>query len=224
VKQNTDLLIFDWDGTLFDSIDWIVECLKAASTATGLSVPSEREARSVIGLSLQSALETLYPGEDEETAMRLVMHYREIYHTRPLSSLGLYEGVHELLQGLKAAGYRLAVATGKARSGLDAALDETGTRHYFETTRCADETASKPDPQMLWEILEALEVERDRAVMIGDSLHDLRMAQRAGMRAIGVSQGANQHEELLSLSPVLCIPKIVDLHPHFVQPIDPFQE
>ncbi len=211
MRQETDLLIFDWDGTLFDSIDWIVTCLQQAARVTGLREPGQREARSVIGLSLQSALDALYPGEDEATAHRLVANYREVYHTRPLSSLGLYQGVPELLEALRLEGYRLAVATGKARSGLDAALDETGIRHLFDATRCADETASKPDPLMIEEILEELGITKSRAVMVGDSLHDLRMADRAGIRAIGVSQGANDHEELMALSPVFCIPEINQL-------------
>jgi phosphoglycolate phosphatase len=211
MRHETDLLIFDWDGTLFDSIEWIVTCLQQAARQTGLREPSQREARAVIGLSLQAALDTLYPGEDEATAHRLVAHYRDVYHTRPLSSLGLYQGVPELLTALREEGYQLAVATGKARSGLDAALDETGIRHLFDATRCADETASKPDPLMVEEILEELQVAKDRALMIGDSLHDLRMADRAGIRAIGVSQGANDHEELMSLSPVFCIAEIHEL-------------
>ncbi|MEY4684508.1 MAG: hypothetical protein RLZ25_967 [Pseudomonadota bacterium] len=211
MRHETDLLIFDWDGTLFDSIEWIVSCLQQAARQTGLREPSQREARAVIGLSLQAALDTLYPGEDEATAHRLVAHYRDVYHTRPLSSLGLYQGVPELLTALREEGFQLAVATGKARSGLDAALDETGIRHLFDATRCADETASKPDPLMVEEILEELQVAKDRALMIGDSLHDLRMADRAGIRAIGVSQGANDHEELMSLSPVFCIAEIHEL-------------
>lgn len=211
MREDTDLLIFDWDGTLFDSIDWIVTCLQQAARKTGLSEPEEREARSVIGLCLKSALETLYPGADEATASRLMANYREVYHTRPLSSLGLYAGVRELLFNLKEAGYQLAIATGKARSGLDPALEVTGTRHFFDATRCADETASKPDPLMLEEILEELAVKPTRALMVGDSLHDLRMAQRAGMRAVGVTQGANERDELMTLSPLLCIADIREL-------------
>lgn len=216
MRGETDLLIFDWDGTLFDSIDWIVACLQQAAVTTGLREPSQREARSVIGLSLKAALDTLYPGEDEATAHRLVTHYREIYHTRPLSSLGLYRGVPELLESLRKAGYQLAVATGKARSGLDAALNETAIRHLFDATRCADETASKPDPLMVEEILDELRVARHRAIVIGDSLHDLRMADRAGVRAIGVSQGANDHEELMALSPVFCVAEIQELRRHLL--------
>ena len=216
MRHETDLLIFDWDGTLFDSIDWIVSCLQSAALKTGLREPSQREARSVIGLSLKAALDTLYPGEDDATAHRLVSHYREVYHTRPLSSLGLYEGVPELLHSLRTAGYQLAVATGKARSGLDAALDVTGIRHFFDATRCADETASKPDPLMVEQILDELRVAKSRAIVIGDSLHDLRMAERAGVRSIGVSQGANDHEELMTLSPVFCVAEIQDLRHHLL--------
>ncbi len=211
MRHETDLLIFDWDGTLFDSIDWIVQCLQEAAQKTGLREPSQREARSVIGLSLKAALDTLYQGEDEATAHRLVAHYREIYHTRPLSSLGLYEGVPALLESLRSAGYQLAVATGKARSGLDAALEATGIGHLFDATRCADETASKPDPLMVYEILDELQVTKSRAIVIGDSLHDLRMADRAGVRAIAVSQGANDPAELMALSPVFCVEAIHEL-------------
>jgi phosphoglycolate phosphatase len=205
MKDRFDLLIFDWDGTLFDSIGWIVECLQGAAQASGVPVPSEYLARSVIGLSIQHAMEALCPGAAPGVAERLVEHYRRQYMSRPTTPAGLFEGVPELLTGLRERGYRLAVATGKARSGLDHALRGTGTADWFHITRCADETASKPHPKMLFEIMEALDTPPERALMIGDSLHDLRMAESAGIAAIAVGCGANTLDELAELSPLACL-------------------
>lgn len=205
MKDRFDLLIFDWDGTLFDSIGWIVECLQGAAVASGVPVPSDYLARSVIGLSIQHAMEALCPGAAPDMAERLVEHYRRQYTSRPTTPDGLFAGVPELLAGLRARGYRLAVATGKGRSALDHALRGTGTADFFHATRCADETLSKPHPKMLFEILEVLDTPPERALMIGDSLHDLRMAEAAGVAAVAVGCGANALDELAQLNPLACL-------------------
>ncbi|GAB6048570.1 HAD-IA family hydrolase [Methyloparacoccus murrellii] len=200
-----DLIVFDWDGTLFDSVGWIVDCIQRAALASDRAVPSEQAARSVIGLSLQQAMAALYPGSNEVEMQRFVAHYRTLYHAPPGASLQVFAGVSELLTALRAQGYKLGLATGKARSGLEHALQATGMGGYFDATRCADETASKPHPRMLHELLEQLSVPRRRALLVGDSLHDLRMARNAGVDAVAVSCGANTPEELAELAPLACL-------------------
>ncbi|MFM8444003.1 MAG: HAD-IA family hydrolase [Methylococcus sp.] len=211
MKDRYDLLIFDWDGTLFDSIGWIVACLQQAARASGFAVPSDAAARSVIGLSLPQAMQTLYPGSSEDMAQRLVQHYRLLYHSPTATTLGLFEGIETLLLGFRRRGYRLAVATGKARAGLDRALRETGMNDIFHATRCADETASKPHPLMIHQLLEELAVPSARALLIGDSLHDLRMAQQAGIDAVAVACGANSRDELMELRPLHCLETTTEL-------------
>lgn len=202
MRDRFDLLVFDWDGTLFDSIGWIVECLQRAALECDLALPSEAAARSVIGLGLHEAMARLYPGSAPELAPRLADIYRRHYVTRPMADLGLFEGVVDMLHELREHGFQLAVATGKARSGLDHCLRATGMESFFDATRCADETASKPDPAMLLQIMEELAVARERTLMIGDSLHDLGMARNAGVDAVGVGCGANGLGELAELRPL----------------------
>ena len=217
MRERYDLLVFDWDGTLFDSISWIVECLQQAARATGLAIPDEQAARAVIGLSLHQAMQTLYPGSPPELAQQLAGHYRAVYRTRSTESLGLFPGVEELLTGYREQGFKLAVATGKARAGLDHALQGTGLTRMFHATRCADETASKPHPLMLEQLLEELAVARERTLLIGDSLHDLHMARNAGIDAVAVACGANTRAELLELAPLACLEATTDLPTFFAQ-------
>lgn len=205
MRRTVEVLIFDWDGTLFDSVGWIVENLQEAAQEVGLPVPSRAAARGVVGLSLAGALETLFPGVRAEQTQRLVDVYRRLYDREPVLALSLFEGVLMTLEALKSQGYQLAIATGKPRRGLDRALDASGGAHLFATTRCADETASKPDPLMVREILAELGAPPERALLIGDSLHDLRMAQRAGIQSIAVTTGAHDREELMTLAPLFCI-------------------
>ncbi|MBM4202482.1 MAG: HAD-IA family hydrolase [Gammaproteobacteria bacterium] len=206
-----DLLIFDWDGTLLDSVDWIVMCLQNAAADSALPVPTAESARAVIGLSLDAALRTVFPDIQGEQVEPLMAAYRRHFFTRPLTAEDLFEGVEAMLGELRDEGFRLAIATGKARRGLDRALEQTGLAPYFETTRCADETASKPDPTMLHEILTVTGAAPQRTVMIGDSLHDLRMAASAGIAGIAVSTGANSRAELAALNPLTCLNRVVEL-------------
>lgn len=206
-----DLLVFDWDGTLLDSVDWIVECLQNAACESGLPVPTDAVARSVIGLSLDEALKAAFPGIDGERIGPLMDAYRRHFFTRQLTAADLFDGVSDMLGELRDAGFRLAIATGKARRGLDHALEQTGVGSLFETTRCADETASKPDPAMLYEILAVTGIAPHRTVMIGDSIHDLRMAANAGIAGIAVTSGANNRAELTDMNPLSCLNRVVEL-------------
>jgi phosphoglycolate phosphatase len=215
MKHRFDLLVFDWDGTLFDSIDWIVECLQHAARVCDCEVPSSTAAKAVIGLSLAEAMAELFP-QTPRPIQRLVDAYQDIYATRDVSRRDLFSGVPQMLETLQGEGYWLAVATGKSRDGLNRALESTAMAPFFDTVRCAEETASKPDPAMLVQIMTELGVDRERTLMIGDSVHDLRMATNAGIEAVGVACGANTRDQLLALNPLIWLGRTTDLQPMLV--------
>jgi len=189
-----ELIIFDWDGTLMDSTALIAASLQSACRDVGAAVPSDTDARYVIGLNLADTLKHVAPGLDPERQSRLIERYR--HHFTAGRQSPLFEGIPELLAELRGNGKRLAVATGKARRGLQLALEATGLGPMFEFTRCADEGFAKPHPGMLHAILDYTGVEAERAVMVGDTTHDLQLAANAGMDAIAVLYGAH-HPELL---------------------------
>lgn len=190
-----ELLIFDWDGTLVDSTDAIVESLQAAAADLGWRAPSREAARHIIGLGLKEAVTTLFPERKEAEIPRLVERYRHHYLRRD-HEITLFSGARELIEELHGRGYRLAVATGKARGGLDRAFTHTGLGRYFHASRTADETRSKPHPTMLWELLDTLATPPERALMIGDTSHDLAMAANAGIAAVAAGYGAHPIEHL----------------------------
>jgi len=186
-----DLIAFDWDGTLFDSTALIARCIQSACADLGVAVPSDRDASYVIGMGLVEALQHAAPGLPRERYRELGDRYRKHYFARQ-HEIVLFEGTVAMLQGLKARGHWLTVATGKSRRGLDEALETVELRGVFDGSRTADETASKPHPQMLLELMDHFGVEPERTLMIGDTTHDLLMAQNAGTAAIGVSYGAHE--------------------------------
>lgn len=189
-----DLIVFDWDGTLMDSTALIAASLQSACRDVGTAVPSDHDARYVIGLNLADILRHVAPSIAPETQQKLVERYR--YHFLAARGSPLFEGVPELLGDLRGRGKRLAVATGKSRRGLEQALSATGLAPYFEATRCADEGFAKPHPGMLHALLERTGTDPDRAVMVGDTTHDLELAANAGVDAIAVLYGAHPPELL----------------------------
>jgi phosphoglycolate phosphatase len=196
-----ELLVFDWDGTLMDSQARIVRCLAGAAHSTGAPKLEEHRLRDVIGLGLHEAIRQLYPAAPEAFLHDFADAYRTEFLGTTHAPSRLFEGVTEVLNALAAEGYRLAVATGKSRRGLDRELGETGLADVFEATRCADETFSKPHPQMLVEILEDLGVSCGSALMIGDSEYDMMMARNAGTDALAVTYGVHALERLMGHAP-----------------------
>lgn len=200
------LYIFDWDGTLSDSTDTIVTAMQRAAEDLGWQRPVRDDVRNIIGLGLPEAMRVLYPEIDKMTAERLRAlyseHFLSIDQAQPAE---FYPRVMESLDALRAQGHQLAVATGKSRRGLDRVLGRLGLDEYFHASRCADETASKPDPLMLNELLSHFGVEASQAVMVGDTEYDMDMARRAAMPRIGVSYGAHAVERLHSYQPELCM-------------------
>lgn len=194
-------LIFDWDGTLFDSTADIVNALQQAFADMSLPVPQREACRHVIGLSLPHAMRFLYPALPEAEYPQLVEHYRRHYLKRD-QEIALFDGVVEALQRYREQGYFLAVATGKSRAGLDRALAVSGLGPLFDITRCADETFSKPHPEMLLQILDVLGLNASEALMVGDTSHDMQLARNAGTAAAAVTYGAHPRGELEVFAPV----------------------
>ncbi len=202
-----DLLIFDWDGTLMDSAGVIVACIQAACADLGLPVPSREAASHIIGLGLAEAVASLLPDFPQDEHPRLVERYRHYYldYLAQDSAIPLFEGVPALIDELHGRGHLLAVATGKARRGLDRAFDYTGLGAYFHASRTADEAFSKPHPAMIRELLDELMVAPERALMIGDTSHDLQMARNAGVASLAAGYGAHPAENLAQFAPLaLC--------------------
>ena len=191
-----DLVVFDWDGTLMDSEHTIVECLQQAARDLGYPVPSQEQARDVIGLGLNQALAKLFSESDGQKVQALADAYRRCFLREERPPSPLFPGARQLLQSLQEQHLMLAVATGKSRRGLEMELDHTGLREYFFMTRCADEAISKPHPQMLLDILQGLGVEGKRTLVVGDTEYDMQMAVNGGCYALGVSHGVHSSKRL----------------------------
>ena len=206
-----DLIAFDWDGTLFDSTALIAQCIQAACRDLGIAVPSQADAAYVIGLGLHDALKHAAPGLPPERYPELGNRYRHHYFARQ-HELVLFPGTLAMLQALKARNHFLAVATGKARRGLDQALAQSQLGALFDATRTADETAGKPHPMMLLQLMAQLGVAPERTLMIGDTTHDLLLAQNAGAARVGVSYGAHEPEAFDAHEPLFIAHSTQELH------------
>jgi len=210
-SQTYKLVIFDWDGTIVDSTPTITQAILSACHDIGISVPAPEEASYVIGLGLQDALSRVAPNITVAQQAQLTERFRFHYLARD-QMLQPFAGMTEILSELKTKGLPLAVATGKSRAGLERAWDATETRHYFETSRCADETDPKPAPTMVLEICEELAISPSQALVIGDTTHDIFMAKAAGAEAMAVGYGAHRKEDLLNADPLGCMHSVNELH------------
>ncbi|MDE2274774.1 MAG: HAD-IA family hydrolase [Burkholderiales bacterium] len=206
-----DLVVFDWDGTLFDSTTLIVRCIQAACRDLGVAVPSDEAAAYVIGLGLHDALQHAAPGLPPGRYPELGARYRHHYWARQ-HELVLFPGTLEMLQALRERQHLLAVATGKNRRGLNDALAHAQLQGLFDATRTADETASKPDPLMLRELMAELGVPPARTLMIGDTTHDLLLAANAGTPRVAVSYGAHGREAFAPHEPLFVAHSTRELH------------
>lgn len=194
-----------------DSETKIVASMRAAGHDLGLAELNDKTLRNVIGLGLREAIETLYPFADIDIQNAFARRYRHHFLSGGGESSRFFSGALELVQDLQRRGMLLGLATGKSRRGLNRVLADHSCGDFFHATRCADETFSKPHPQMLLEIMEELGVAQEETVMIGDTEYDLQMAKNAGVNAIGVSYGVHERERLLHHQPLACAESIQDL-------------
>jgi phosphoglycolate phosphatase len=210
MPRRFDLIVFDWDGTIVDSTAMIARCIQRAAADLGLTVPTIEQASHVIGLGLHDALARAVPelqaARIEEFSARYRHHWFACEH-----EIVLFDGIREMLVELRERGLPLAVATGKSRRGLARAFDQTGLGALFEASRCADETDPKPHPAMLLELADELSVDTPRTVMIGDTTHDLEMAQAAGAHGIGVTYGAHPRDQLAARAPIALVGDVAEL-------------
>ncbi|MDO9142941.1 HAD family hydrolase [Rhodoferax sp.] len=206
-----DLIAFDWDGTLFDSTAIIARCIQAAVLDVGGQKPSDEAASYVIGMGLMQALAHAAPDVPQERYPLLGDRYRHHYFAIQ-HEISLFEGVLPMLAALKARGHLLTVATGKSRRGLDEALATSTLAGTFDASRTADQTAGKPDPLMLRELMAEFDVPPERTLMIGDTTHDLQMALNAGCASVGVSYGAHEPEAFVALKPLAVVHDVAQLH------------
>ena len=211
MNNKYQLLIFDWDGTLMDSIEWIVHCIQQSAKHCQHPTPSNTACRNIIGLSLEKAMQQLFPGITSTTYTEMVDCYRALFFSKTASRDHLFPGTYEMLKEFHNDGFMLAVATGKSRAGLDRALAATETACFFSATRCADEALSKPNPLMLQQLLQETNTSENQALMIGDSIHDLEMAYNAGIDSVGVSCGAHHEAQLLQHQPLTCLQQTTEL-------------
>lgn len=210
--HRVQLLIFDWDGTLADSAAQIVAAMQGAIRGLGLPAREDESIRELIGLGLNEGLQKLYPEMELDWLRRLLDGYRARWLAEGAGEAPLFAGALQSIESLHDAGFRIAIATGKSRRGLDRSL-----RHHHQlhsrviNSRCADETASKPDPLMLRELLREEGLSADQALMIGDTEYDAAMAQAIGMPALGVACGVHQPERILRAGARALIPGVREL-------------
>jgi len=211
IMQDYKLVIFDWDGTLMDSVDRIVSSMQSAAMTVGLTVPSNDAVKQIIGLSIPEALKELFSGITDESIEVMRLQYKYQYIDGDNTPTPLFDHAINLLTQLKQKNKLLAVATGKGREGLNRVLHISETRDYFHTTRCAGEMPSKPNPEMLHSILAELDVAPHEAIMIGDTSHDLKMAQNAGVDSVGVTYGVHSKQILEQYNPKAVVNSLADL-------------
>ena len=206
------LAIFDWDGTLMDSVAHIVDSMQQAAYVLGEPVPSVSDVRHIIGLGLPEAIALLFPKASAVAREAIRQQYAQHFIAHSAAKSELFAGAEPLLAQLTQQGYLLAIATGKSRLGLDRVLAQTGIGHYFVATRCADETASKPHPLMLQELLAYTQTSPQDSIMIGDTSYDMEMAQTIEMPRLAVSYGVHSIDTLKQYQPMAIVDSLYQLH------------
>ena len=214
MAKRYDLIVFDWDGTVMDSTAVISGSIQAACRDLGLDVPDDETARHVIGLGLEQALRYAVPALPVAMYPDLVARYRHHFLAQD-ENIPLFEGARETILELHDAGYWLGVATGKSSAGLSRAMESSGMKGLFHATRTADQTFSKPDPAMLFELMEELGVSAERTLMVGDTTHDVQMAQNAKVDVVAVGHGAHLPDQLQVLNPLALVGDFAELRAWF---------
>ena len=210
MQNNYDLIIFDWDGTLANSTQLIVDAICNGSEEVGLPVPSQSAASGIIGLGFREAAYALFGSIPDEQLAELTARYTHYYGLGE-DHIPLFDGVPETIAHLTQKGVPLAVATGKGRRGLNKALANSGIAHHFLATRCVDECQSKPHPQMIMELMDEVAATPERTLMVGDTSFDLQMAKNANVASLGVTYGAHPLERLLPHAPLAHFEQFTDL-------------
>ena len=214
--RNFDLIAFDWDGTLSDSTAIIARSIQAAVVDVGGAKPSDADASYVIGMGLMQALAHAAPDVAADKYPQLGERYK-FHYSQSMNDITLFGGILELLAELKQRNHILTVATGKSRRGLDDALQAVELKDLFHGSRTADQTAGKPDPQMLHELMDEFNIPPERTLMVGDTTHDLLMAQNAGCASLAVSYGAHDPSSFAAFNPLYIAHSVAELNSWMVK-------
>jgi len=212
MKHQKQLLVFDWDGTLMDSQARIIHCFHLAIRDMDMAFRTADQVSNIIGLGFREALLALYPELGDDFHEDFVDCYRNYFLAEDVAPSDFFEGVVQMLEDLNGQDYFMAIATGKGRRGLDMALEQHDVKHLFHASRCADETHSKPHPQMLEDLMDYFAVEKDHTLMIGDTEYDLQMASNADVHSLAVSYGVHDKQRLLDCKPLACFENTKELH------------
>lgn len=211
MMKDYKVIIFDWDGTLMDSVARIISSMQCAAQKYHLVKPSDNAVKGIIGLSLEKSVARLFPELGDEDSLRVIEEYKEQYRTINSTPTDLFTDAKPALTQLSKAGKVLAVATGKERNGLERVWAVTQTKHFFKDSRCSGEVKSKPDPEMLTTLLTSLNISAEQAVMVGDTGFDLEMANNAGVDCIGVTMGVCTAQELKQYQPLAIVDSLTEL-------------
>ncbi len=206
-----ELLVFDWDGTIMDSAANIIECVREAAIDLNLQVPTDNAIRDIIGLGLKEAVLEMFPAIEDEMVWKVVERYRVHFLDHKREPSKLFAGAETTLRKLAGTEYLMAVATGKGRAGLDRVFEYTGLGDLFHTSKCADESFSKPNPDMLIQIMDEMGTTGDKTLMIGDTEYDMQMAVNAGVHRLAVSYGSHTKDRLMRCEPLGCLDDIREL-------------
>lgn len=203
--MNYQVVIFDWDGTIMNSEGRIVDCVQQAARENDMPVLPYEETKQIIGLSLQNAIKALYPDAAAQPGLVAAMADTYTQHFLHDSEVAMqpFVGAREMLESLREFGYKTAIATGKSRIGLNAVLEETGFGDLFDFTRTPVESASKPDPLMLRQILQHFDLPVEQAVMVGDTTFDMEMARNLEMDRVALLHGVHNSAQLQPFAPVV---------------------
>ncbi len=210
-NRNFRLVVLDWDGTVMDSSVALNACMRRSLEDLGVEPPSDRDLHALVGLGLAETMVEICPQLDAAARSRIVERYRELWFSTYRFRSKVFEGAEDALTVLAARDYRLAVATGKSRPGLDYDLESTGLGPYFEATRTISEACSKPAPDMLLQLMDEIGAASQETVMVGDSTFDLDMARRARAASVGVLTGAYRRQDLMPYEPLACLTRLGDL-------------
>lgn len=194
------LIVFDWDGTLADSVQKILACKRFLAQKYELAAPSELTVRAVLGLKFEVAMAVCFPGARPHTLSQMGEEFHALMKQTDYQA-DVFPHTKEMLLQLRAQSYRLAIATSKARSELESALIHTGLANFFDATVCSEEYKAKPDPTMLHHLMDLFNVQPDECLMLGDTTTDIQFAHHAGIKIVCVSFGAHTQAALNSLKP-----------------------
>lgn len=209
--RDAEIVIFDWDGTLYDSAERIVQSVFSAADELGKPRPDGQRIRQVIGLGLDEAMKRAFDIGDIMEILKYTDVYKRHYHTTWAGHSALFEGALPLLEALNKAGKIVTIATGKSRSGLEGAMEEQGVKHCFDYTITGPETVSKPDPTMLEMTLKEFSLNASQAVMIGDTSFDMEMAANIAMPSLAVDWGVHSVPELKAHTPLTVVSTMAEL-------------